>query len=244
MLWPVMRRALPDGTNSPLEVEHENQEVDELVTRLENLDLADPAPETLLDRIPQSCARCPRRGGRVPAAPPGRHRPGHGARAGRVLGARAAHRTNPGLPGVARRPPGKVLAALPLSEVNRRRDPFDVPSAMVRREPRRHREGADAASRAAPAGSSVSRSADRHRPVHPDNRITLHRHCRRPCPITLRTRHIDWRVTASRVAIRRRPLPPRGTYAITLAPFERLHFQQRVCRFSGTLRPPLETGMM
>jgi hypothetical protein len=30
----------------------------------------------------------------------------------------------------------------------------------------------------------------------------------------------------------------------SLAPFVRLHFQQRVWRFSGTLVPPLDTGMM
>ena len=34
------------------------------------------------------------------------------------------------------------------------------------------------------------------------------------------------------------------SYARTFEPFVRLHRQQSVWRFSGVLRPPLDTGMM
>ena len=51
VLWPVMRRVLPDGEALTLQVEQEHQEVNELVTRLEGEGLAPSERRRLLDRL-------------------------------------------------------------------------------------------------------------------------------------------------------------------------------------------------
>lgn len=51
VLWPVLRRVLPDGEALTQEVEQEHQEVNELVSRLETLTLTDPERNTLLERL-------------------------------------------------------------------------------------------------------------------------------------------------------------------------------------------------
>src|SRR5215211_7096880 len=51
VLWPVMRRVLPDGHALTLDVEREHQEVNELVTRLEGMGHDDPARPAVLERL-------------------------------------------------------------------------------------------------------------------------------------------------------------------------------------------------
>jgi hemerythrin superfamily protein len=126
VLWPVLRHSLPDGPRLTLQIEREHQEVNELVTRLERLDADDPARGATLARLatvlredvrdeedqllPQLQAVASRRQLRVL---------GVAWEAVRRIAPTRAH------PVVARRPPGNVLAALPLSVLDRLRDRVD-----------------------------------------------------------------------------------------------------------------------
>jgi len=127
VLWPVMRRHLEDGQKLTLEVEREHQEVNELVTRLEGLptDAVERGP--ILDRLTEVLREdvrdeedvlFPRLQSRLDR------------RELRRLGLlwEVVRRTAPtrAHPIVARRPPGNVLAALPLSVLDRLRDLADV----------------------------------------------------------------------------------------------------------------------
>jgi hemerythrin superfamily protein len=126
VLWPVMRRVLPDGEALTLEVEREHQEVNELVTRLErmSLDDADRAPvlvrlaavlrEDVRDEEDELFPRLQARLGR-------RQLQALGVLwvlMDRIAPTRAH-------PVVARRPPGNVIAALPLTVLDRARDRVD-----------------------------------------------------------------------------------------------------------------------
>src|SRR3712207_876445 len=53
VLWPVLRRVLPDGDALTLRVEKEHQEVNELVTALEEGGLDDPRRPERLARLVQ-----------------------------------------------------------------------------------------------------------------------------------------------------------------------------------------------
>ena len=127
VLWPVLRRLLPDGEELTLRVEQEHQEVNELVVSLEQLDAADPARAEVLDRLAEVLredvrdeedALLPRLQARVPVAR--LRRLGLTWELVRRIAPTRAH------PVVARRPPGNVLAALPLSVVDRTRDRIDA----------------------------------------------------------------------------------------------------------------------
>jgi hemerythrin superfamily protein len=127
VLWPVLRRVLPDGPELTLQVEQEHQEVNELVTRLERLDAADPGRPAVLDRLTDVLREdvrdeedllLPRLQARVP--PARLRRLGIAWELVRRVAPTRAH------PVVARRPPGNVLAALPLSVVDRARDLTDA----------------------------------------------------------------------------------------------------------------------
>ena len=127
VLWPVMRRRLPDGHELTLEVEQEHQEVNELVTRLERLPLDDPARRPVLDRLAAVLREDVRDEEdelfpRLQAATDRRtlRRLGVYWEVVRRIAPTRAH------PVVARRPPGNVLAALPLSVVDRLRDLTDL----------------------------------------------------------------------------------------------------------------------
>lgn len=127
VLWPVMRRALPDGEELTLQVEREHQEVNELVTRLEVLDPGSAERQVVLDRLTEVLREdvrdeedelFPRL---QDALSPGRLRAlGLAWEAVRRIAPTRAH------PIVARRPPGNVLAALPLSAIDRTRDRLDA----------------------------------------------------------------------------------------------------------------------
>lgn len=126
VLWPVMRRVLPDGEALTLQVEEEHQEVNEIWTSLEELSQDDPRREPLLDRLTrvlQDDVRdeedelFPRLQDRVSVGEL------------RLLGiaweiVRRLAPTRPH-PVVARRPPGNALAALPLTLTDRARDNLD-----------------------------------------------------------------------------------------------------------------------
>ena len=143
VLWPVLRRVLPDGEELTLRVEEEHQEVNELVTALERDGLDDPRRPERLARLAQVLREdvrdeedvlFPRLQERVDAAE--LRRLGRAWEITRRLAPTRAH------PTVARRPPGNALSALPLSVLDRSRDLVD---AGVRRAPA-----------LAPAGRAVS----------------------------------------------------------------------------------------
>jgi hemerythrin superfamily protein len=142
VLWPVMRRVLPDGHELTLEVEREHQEVNEIVEALDSMAIASPGRQALLDRLivvlredvrDEEDELFPRLQERV------------SRRELRALGLawELLRRTAPtrAHPIVARRPPGNVIAALPLSLLDRLRDladeaavslPVASPSALRR----------------------------------------------------------------------------------------------------------------
>ncbi|GAB3355377.1 hemerythrin domain-containing protein [Modestobacter lapidis] len=145
VLWPVLRRVLPDGEALTLRVEEEHQEVNELVSTLETTPHDDPRRAALLTRLVQVLREdvrdeedvlLPRLQERVDAA--GLRRLGRQWELVRRISPTRPH------PTVSRRPPGNVLSALPLSLLDRTRDLVD---AGVQRAP----------SRLAPAGKAVSR---------------------------------------------------------------------------------------
>ncbi len=125
VLWPAARRLLPDGEQLTLQIEKEHQEVNELVVALETTD--DPAARRpLLERLvvvlredvrDEEDQLLPRLQERMDAA--SLTRLGWTWEAVRRTAAPPPH------PVVARRPPGNVLSALPLSAIDRTRDRVD-----------------------------------------------------------------------------------------------------------------------
>ena len=126
VLWPVMRRVLPDGEELTLRVEKEHQRINELVTRLEASTPGSEERRAVLDEVVpllQADVRdeedllLPRLQERVSAAK--LRRLGLAWDAVRRVAPTRAH------PIVSRRPPGNVLAALPLTVLDRLRDQVD-----------------------------------------------------------------------------------------------------------------------
>jgi hemerythrin superfamily protein len=131
VLWPAARRALPDGPELTLRIEQEHQQVNELVTRLERSRPGDPGRAELLERVfavldedvrDEEDLLLPRL--QEVLDPSALRRLGWGWELVRRVAPTRAH------PVVARRPPGNVLAALPLSVIDRTRDRLD---RLVRR---------------------------------------------------------------------------------------------------------------
>lgn len=126
VLWPVARRVLPDGPGLTLRIEQEHQQVNELVTRLERSRPGDPGREALLEQVftvldedvrDEEDLLLPRL--QEALDPPALRRLGRRWELVRRVAPTRAH------PVVARRPPGNVLAALPLSAIDRTRDLLD-----------------------------------------------------------------------------------------------------------------------
>jgi hypothetical protein len=126
VLWPVIRRLLPDGETLTLRIEQEHQEVNELVTALESHPVGSSDRPAVLRRLSQVLREdvrdeedelLPRLQQRL------------SARQLRVLGLawEVTRRIAPtrAHPVVARRPPGNVAAALPLTMIDRARDRLD-----------------------------------------------------------------------------------------------------------------------
>lgn len=133
VLWPAIRRALPDGHELTLQVEQEHQEINELVTRLESLDRSASERPELLDAIvallrvdvrDEEDLLLPRLQSRLSVAQ--LRWLGFAWEMVRLIAPTRAH------PIVSRRPPGNVLAALPLSLLDRCRDGVDM---MLERTP-------------------------------------------------------------------------------------------------------------
>ncbi|MBB3085092.1 hemerythrin domain-containing protein [Geodermatophilus sabuli] len=145
VLWPVLRRVLPDGEALTLRVEEEHQEVNELVTELETLGHDDPRRAQRLSRLVEVLREDVRDEEDV-LFPRLQEKldPAQLRRLGRQW--EVVRRVSPTRPHpmVSRRPPGNALSALPLSVLDRSRDVVD---AVVRRVPER----------LAPAGKAVSR---------------------------------------------------------------------------------------
>jgi hemerythrin superfamily protein len=126
VLWPVIRRMLPEGHALTLQVEVEHQQINELVTRLESLPPASHEYRELLSRIIQLLREdvrdeedelLPRLQAKLTS------------RQLRLLGLAwefvrfvAPTRAHPI---VSRRPPGNVISALPLALLDRCRDLVD-----------------------------------------------------------------------------------------------------------------------
>jgi hemerythrin superfamily protein len=150
VLWPVLRRVLPDGEELTLRVEEEHQEVNELVTALERDGVDDPRRPERLARLAEVLREDVRDEEDVllprlqEALPPDELR-----RLG--LQWELVRRISPTRPHptVSRRPPGNALSALPLSLLDRTRDLVD---AGARRAP----DGLAPAARVASAGLAAA----------------------------------------------------------------------------------------
>lgn len=144
VIWPVIRRVLPDGDALTLQVEEEHQEVNELVAALERDGLGSPERPVRLRRLVELLREDVRDEEDVLFP---RLQEALSAEELRALGRRWAlvRRISPTRPHptVSRRPPGNALSGLPLSLIDRTRDAVD---AGVRRVPDRF----------APAGRAVS----------------------------------------------------------------------------------------
>jgi hemerythrin superfamily protein len=145
VLWPVLRRVLPDGDALTLRVEEEHQEVNELVATLETAGHDDPRRAALLSRL-VAVLREDVRNEEDLLFPRLQERLGPVAlrRLGRQW--EVTRRVSPTRPHptVSRRPPGNALSGLPLTVLDRTRDLVD---AGVHRAP----------VRLVPVGRAVSR---------------------------------------------------------------------------------------
>jgi hemerythrin superfamily protein len=126
VLWPAIRRLLPDGQALTLRVELEHQQINALVTELERLEPGSPAHEQRLIRIvellredvwDEEDALLPRLQAKL--TPPQLRLLGTAWEIVRAIAPTRAH------PIVSRRPPGNVLSALPLALLDRLRDVVD-----------------------------------------------------------------------------------------------------------------------
>jgi hemerythrin superfamily protein len=127
VLWPVIRRVLPEGHTLTLQVELEHQRINELVTELEALEPGSLAHRQVLGQVvellredvrDEEDALLPRLQEKLSA--PQLRRLGVAWEIVRAIAPTRAH------PIVARRPPGNVLSALPLALIDRLRDLFDA----------------------------------------------------------------------------------------------------------------------
>lgn len=135
VLWPAIRRRLPDGEALTLRIEQEHQQVNELVVRLDAGRPGDPGRDALLDELmavldddvrDEEDLLLPRL--QEVIGPVGLRLLGVAWEVVRRTAPTRAH------PVVARRPPGNALAAVPLSLLDRLRD---LAGAVARRAPDR-----------------------------------------------------------------------------------------------------------
>jgi hemerythrin superfamily protein len=126
VLWPVMRRLLPEGHELTLRVEREHQAINELVTRLESLEPGSIERQQVLNEIVQLLREdvrdeedvlLPRL--QMKLSDTQLRLLGIAWEAVRMIAPTRAH------PIVSRRPPGNVLSALPHSILDRSRDLVD-----------------------------------------------------------------------------------------------------------------------
>jgi hypothetical protein len=126
VVWPAARRVLPDAAELTLEVEQEHQEINEILAAVERSRAGDEGREELIARAiallredvrDEEDELLPR----LQAALDERElrRLGLAWETVRRIAPTRSH------PTVARRPPGNVLSALPLSAIDRTRDGLD-----------------------------------------------------------------------------------------------------------------------
>lgn len=169
VLWPVLRRVLPDGHELTLRVEQEHQEINELFTVLETLEVDGTEHHRLFTRIEQ-LLRADVRDEEDELLP--KLQTVMEPQALRRLGwawqvVRSTAPTRPH-PVVARRLPGNALAALPLAPIDRSRDRLD---RAARRVPGRWAAGCRTASRAlATAAGAIEHLPPLRRGEHPSTR--------------------------------------------------------------------------
>jgi hypothetical protein len=127
VLWPVIRRLLPDGHELTLQVEQEHQAINILVARLEGLNPGSAEREQVLARLVELLRQdvrdeedelLPRLQAKLSGAQ--LRRLGLAWEAVRWIAPTRAH------PVVSRRPPGNWLSALPLAVIDRCRDAADA----------------------------------------------------------------------------------------------------------------------
>lgn len=149
VLWPAVRRCLPEGEDLTLQVELEHQEVNDLWLRLETERPRRAERRQVIDRLVEVLREDVRDEENVLLP-----RLQESVDIGRLrrlgIAWEAVRRTAPTRPHpvVSRRPPGNVLAALPLTVLDRSRDRLD--------------SAADRAPRAASALKATSRTISRH----------------------------------------------------------------------------------
>jgi hemerythrin superfamily protein len=133
VLWPVLRRVLPDGEALTLRVEQEHQEVNELVSALEADGPDDARRPARLERLVE-VLREDVRDEEDALFPRLQEAVDHDEL--RALGRRweVMRRISPtrAHPAVSRRPPGNAISGLPLTLLDRSRDGVD---AVARRTP-------------------------------------------------------------------------------------------------------------
>ncbi|MGY1617178.1 hemerythrin domain-containing protein [Geodermatophilus sp. SYSU D00691] len=127
VIWPVVRRVLPDGDELTLRIEREHQEVNELVSALERDGLDDPRRPARLARLVEVLREDVRDEEDVllprlqeALSVEELRRIGRQWELVRRVSPTRAH------PTVSRRPPGNALSALPLSLLDRTRDVVDA----------------------------------------------------------------------------------------------------------------------
>lgn len=126
VLWPILRRMLPDGPALTLEIEREHQEINELFTELETLPPDSAEHRALWTRI-VTLLREDVRDEEDRLFPQLQAVASQRTLAGLGVAWEAVRRTAPTRPHpvVARRPPGNAVAAFPLTVIDRGRDRLD-----------------------------------------------------------------------------------------------------------------------
>jgi hypothetical protein len=126
ILWPAIRRAVPSAEEMTLEVEQEHQEINEILSALDRSRRGDAGRPALIERALELLDQDVRdeEDDLLP-----RYQEAVDARELQRVGLlwELVRRTAPtrSHPVVARRPPGNVLSALPLSAIDRTRDVLD-----------------------------------------------------------------------------------------------------------------------
>ncbi|WP_349270431.1 hemerythrin domain-containing protein [Mycolicibacterium parafortuitum] len=126
VLWPLVRRVLPDGEELTLRIEREHQEINELFTELERLDPDSSEHRQLFDRI-AGLLRQDVRDEEDDLLPKLQDALPRNRWIALGVAWEMVRRTAPTRPHpvVARRPPGNVVAAAPLTVTDRLRDRLD-----------------------------------------------------------------------------------------------------------------------
>jgi hemerythrin superfamily protein len=168
VLWPEVRRLLPDGETLTLAIEREHQEVNELWTSLEHLSFGSTARRDTLARL-ADVQRQDVRDEEDELLPRLQYAVGAGRLRALGLLWEVVRRTAPTRPHpvVSRRPPGNVLAALPLTVIDRTRDALD---AGGRRFPHAHGQTSHASRALARAAGRVERTGQLRRGEDPSTR--------------------------------------------------------------------------